>query len=65
MTTTTKPPVPADAHTAITVGSGQKIHFGSTFGPMCGAGFNRRGGVPTVRRTSAPVDCAKCAQYAH
>lgn len=40
------------------------VHAGTSYGPNCGAGFNRRGGVPEVKVLPADttVTCARCVK---
>jgi hypothetical protein len=52
--------IAADAMGSIQVGRGASIHWGSKFGPECGAGFNRRGSSSTFSRVKSEITCAKC-----
>jgi len=50
----------------VTTGTAATVtHWGTKFGPECGAGFNRKGGVPQVVKFDGPVTCTRKACKNH
>lgn len=50
-----------------TITTNGTVHYGTAFGPYCGAGFNRKGAKPQVHITpNAAITCTRkaCAKYA-